>query len=544
MTTGLALPSAPTPRRSRATRRRQQRLRRVALGAGALLVLVGGTVLLGWLLDVELMKTFGPAFVPMKVHTAFSLIEVGALLMFAATRERSRAGAWLAMLVAVVPALTLYEYSSGDLLGIDNVFGADGIPADEYPGRMAPMTAVGLIALSAGLGATFRGRQIAAQVSALAAVIVSTTAVIGYVYGVQSLYQVQGFTSIAVNTSVCLGLGGAAVLALNTSAGILSVIVGTTAGGVVGRVLLPPIAIYTLVLSGLVLLGVVQGSYDYRFGFALVAVANIAGGVTLVLLLSYVLRNSDLRRAGAEAALQEAHEQSAELVATNAVLNDFAAMAAHDLRGPLAAVRGYAELLEDELGDPDRDEAAQQELLTRIQRSARRGDEMITDMLAFARLGAQLPEPEEVDLAEEVTSVAGEVTETYHRPVQVEIHDLPHVRVDRGLFRLVLTNVLGNAAKYVPADRVAEVVVDAVPRGEGELVVIRFADNGDGIPAGDRERLMRMFERGRNNGQDVAGTGIGLSICGRVAEVHGGRFWVEDAPGGGARFCLALPART
>lgn len=543
MTTGIAGPAPSTHRRSRAARLRQARLRQVALGVGAVLVLVGATVLLGWLLDVEVMKSFGSAFVPMKVHTAFGLVEVGALIALAAVRPQVRAGAWLAVLVAVVPALTLYEYLSGDSLGIDNAFGADGIPADEYPGRMAPMTAVGLIALSAGLAGTFLKREITAQVAALAAVLVSTTAVIGYAFGVQSLYQVQGFTSIAVNTSVCLGLAGAAVLALNTSAGILSVIVGTTAGGVVGRALLPPIAIYTLLLSGLVLLGVVQGNYDYRFGFALVAVANIAGGVTLVLLLAYVLRNSDLRRAGAEAALQEAHEQSAELVATNAVLNDFAAMAAHDLRGPLAAVRGYAELLEDELGDPDRDDVAQRELLTRIQRSARRGDEMITDMLAFARLGAQLPEPEEVDLAQEVAVVAGEVTETYRRPVKVEIHDLPHVRVDRGLFRLVLTNVLGNAAKYVPADRPAEVVVDAVPRGEGELVVVRFADNGDGIPAGDRERLMRMFERGRND-QEVSGTGIGLSICGRVAEVHGGRFWIEDAPGGGARFCLALPART
>lgn len=538
-----ALSASSPPQRSRAARRRQGQLRRVAVGIGVLVVVVGGTVLLGWLLDVEVMKSFGSGLVPMKVHTAFALIEVGALIVLAATREQFRAGAALAVLVAVVPLLTLYEYLSGDLLGIDNVFGADGIPAEEYPGRMAPMTAVGLVALSAGLVGTFLKRQIAAQVAALAAVLVATVAVVGYAFGVESLYQVEGFTSIAVNTSVCLGLAGAAVLALNTSAGILSVIVGTTAGGVVGRALLPPIAVYTLVLSGLVLLGVVQGSYDYRFGFALVAVANIVGGVTLVLVLSYVLRNSDLRRAGAEAALQVAHEQSAELVAANAVLNDFAAMAAHDLRGPLAAVRGYAELLEDELEEAEHDEAAQRELLTRIQRSALRGDEMITDMLAFARLGAQLPEPEEVDLAQEIGAVAAEVTETHQRPVHVEVHDLPHVRVDRGLFRLVLTNVLANAAKYVPADREVRVDVDSVPRGEGELVVIRFADNGDGIPPSDRDRVMRMFERGSHD-NDVSGTGIGLSICGRVAEVHGGRFWIEDAPGGGARFCLALPARS
>jgi signal transduction histidine kinase len=105
--------------------------------------------------------------------------------------------------------------------------------------------------------------------------------------------------------------------------------------------------------------------------------------------------------------------------------------------------------------------------------------------------------------------------------------------------RLIVANVLTNAANYVPLDRQAQVDVEVL--AEDGHVVIGFADNGDGIAAADRGRLMRMFERGSASSR-VPGTGIGLAICARAAEVLGGRFRVEDGSGGGARFCLALPA--
>jgi signal transduction histidine kinase len=539
--TGELVATDHPPRRSRTARLRQDRLRRGAMAGGALLVVVGVTVMLGWWLDVAVMQRFGLGSISMKIHTAAAFIEVGALVLLAGARPGSRVGAWLAAPVAVVPVLTLVEYLTGANLGIDNVFGADHTDLADYPGRMAPMTAVGLLGLAIGLAATFLRRPIIAQVAALFAVLTSLVALIGYGFGVESLYRVQEYVSIAVTTAVGLGIGGVTVLALNTSAGILSVVVGTTAGGVVSRALLPPIVAVQVLVSGLVLVGVVHGTYSFRFGFALVAVGDIVGGVTLVLLLTYVLRTSDLRRAGAEAALERAHEASAELVAANAVLEDFAAMAAHDLRTPLAAVLGYAELLQDGLAAAEAGPDDLLDLARRIQQAARRGDEMITDLLAFARLGARSPEPDDVDLAVLVTEVALEVAELHQRPLRVEMGDLPVVFADRSLLNLLVVNVLTNAVKYVPSDRPAVVVVDAVLEQHDE-VVVRFADNGEGIAEDDRGRLMRMFERG-SSGSEVSGTGIGLAICARVAEAHGGRFWIEDAPSGGARFCVSLPRR-
>jgi signal transduction histidine kinase len=530
---------AATPRRSDRARLRQGRLRRAAVAAGGLLVMVGLAVIAGWWFGVQDLRTFGLGGVEMKIHTAAAFLEVGALIVLAGRYPDWRPGAWLAAPAAVVPVLTLVEYVTGVNLGIDNVFGADHTDLAGYPGRMAPMTAVGMVALAAALAATFRRRPIAAQVAALAAVLISLVALVGYGFGVESLYRVQEYVSIAVTTAAGLGIAGIAVLASNTTGGILSVMVGTTAGGVVSRALLPPIVVVQLLVSGLVLFGVVHDAFDFRFGFALVAVGNIAGGVTLVLLLTYVLRTSDLRRAGAEAALELAHEESAELVAANAVLEDFAAMAAHDLRAPLSAVGGYAELLEDELGSEASSDLL--DLARRIRHSARRGDEMITDLLAFARLGARPPEPEAVDLAVLIRDVAGEVAQSQQRPVRVELAGVPTVFADPSLVNLLVVNVLTNAAKYVPADRDAVVSVDAVRERPGE-VVVRFADNGEGIAGEDRSRLMRMFERGAS-ASGASGTGIGLAICVRVAEAHGGRFWVEDAPAGGARFCVALPVR-
>jgi signal transduction histidine kinase len=163
---------------------------------------------------------------------------------------------------------------------------------------------------------------------------------------------------------------------------------------------------------------------------------------------------------------------------------------------------------------------------------------MITDILAFARIGAQALELEEVDLAAEIGSVADELDAFEQRPVDLVLGDLPRLRSDRSLVRLIVANILTNAANYVPSDRQARVVVEVL--AEDGHVVVGFADNGDGIDAADRARLMRMFERGAASTR-IPGTGIGLAICARAAEVLGGRFWVEDGPGGGARFCLALP---
>jgi signal transduction histidine kinase len=121
------------------------------------------------------------------------------------------------------------------------------------------------------------------------------------------------------------------------------------------------------------------------------------------------------------------------------------------------------------------------------------------------------------------------------------IGTLPTVVADTTLIAHVLDNLIGNAIKYTPAGAVPEIEVSARRLADG-TVRIDVADRGIGIPAADRPKLFDAFHR-CGNSSGYAGTGLGLNICRRVVERHGGRIGAEDNPGGGTRFwfTLALP---
>jgi len=110
--------------------------------------------------------------------------------------------------------------------------------------------------------------------------------------------------------------------------------------------------------------------------------------------------------------------------------------------------------------------------------------------------------------------------------------------VDADALRQMLINLLDNAVKYGPeGQRIA--VALAAENGTARVLV---DDEGPGVPAGDRERIWERFWRlQRDRGSAVAGTGIGLAVVRELAELHGGRSWVEDAPAGGARFVIEVP---
>jgi signal transduction histidine kinase len=111
--------------------------------------------------------------------------------------------------------------------------------------------------------------------------------------------------------------------------------------------------------------------------------------------------------------------------------------------------------------------------------------------------------------------------------------------VDEGALRQMLLNLLDNGVKYGPEGQTVTIGSEAVL----DRVRVWVQDQGPGVPAGDRERVWDRFWRlERDRGTAVAGTGIGLSVVRELASLHGGRAWVETAPGGGARFVLDLPA--
>lgn len=235
---------------------------------------------------------------------------------------------------------------------------------------------------------------------------------------------------------------------------------------------------------------------------------------------------------------RELEQRLAELERSNADLTNFASLASHDLAAPVQLVAGYLRTLRDQLRKLGLSDEV--ELTDGAIEGARRLEELIHDILAYS-----LATTSDLDLVTDVDvdRIAREAARTVGSDdwaARVEIDSLPRVRAHPGQLRQLFQNLLSNALKFVPADRTPHVRVWA----DHDDGVWRFsvADNGIGIPAENRERMFRMFERGE--GLDVGGTGIGLAICTRIVSRHGGHLWVEEAPGGGSvfRFTLGSPA--
>jgi two-component system clock-associated histidine kinase SasA len=116
--------------------------------------------------------------------------------------------------------------------------------------------------------------------------------------------------------------------------------------------------------------------------------------------------------------------------------------------------------------------------------------------------------------------------------------DVPDVYIEKDMIRRVLVNLLDNALRY--SEGSAEVIVQVRTMPEQKKVLLSVIDRGPGVPQRFREVIFEKFQR-MQRGKKVKGLGIGLAFCRLAVEAHGGRIWVDDAPGGGAQFNLTLP---
>ncbi|MBW3576895.1 MAG: PAS domain S-box protein [Actinobacteria bacterium] len=218
--------------------------------------------------------------------------------------------------------------------------------------------------------------------------------------------------------------------------------------------------------------------------------------------------------------------------------NDFVGVVVHDLRGPLALVAGYADLLRDDWGTLD--EAAKLHYLDRIRRTAHDISERVGEILMVARIDSgEIPcEPSRLDLAGVVDrAVADACTEHPDRRCVVDLEPgLEPAHADRSHTRRILRNLLANALKFSPADSNVRVSV----RRSGDEIVVSVRDQGMGIAPQDADKLFRKFSRLGGGGRPD-GTGLGLYVCKALAEAQRGRIWFDSVPGQGSTFSFTVP---
>lgn len=254
--------------------------------------------------------------------------------------------------------------------------------------------------------------------------------------------------------------------------------------------------------------------------------------------------HGETERAHAQLAEQarELARSNQELERSNRDLEQFAYVASHDLQEPLRKVASFTQLLQKRYGE-QLDERADQYIAFAVD-GARRMQRLIQDLLSFSRVGRSGSEPEDVDLERALEQVQHDQEGRILEAGAEVTHDpLPVVRGERALLTMLLANVVGNAVKFRDPARPPHVHLSA-RRVEGPEPgwELSCTDNGIGIDPQYAERVFVIFQR--LHPKDVyTGTGIGLALVKRVVEHHGGRVWLEPAPGGGTSVRWTLPDR-
>jgi signal transduction histidine kinase len=231
-----------------------------------------------------------------------------------------------------------------------------------------------------------------------------------------------------------------------------------------------------------------------------------------------------------------AEQRAAELKRSNEELEQFAYVASHDLQEPLRAVASYTQLLRQRFAHRLDEEA--ELYLTHVLAGAARMRALINDLLDYSRVGRQSLSRTSVDTSAVLDTALADLHATLSETgAQVRRGPLPVLLADASQLGQLFRNLLSNAVRFrSEAPGLIEVRAERV----GDFWQFAVQDNGIGIERRHHERIFVIFQR--LHGRDRPGTGIGLAICRKIVERHGGQIWVESEPGKGSIFYFTLPA--
>ena len=232
----------------------------------------------------------------------------------------------------------------------------------------------------------------------------------------------------------------------------------------------------------------------------------------------------------------ELEQTAADLARSNRDLEQFAYVSSHDLQEPLRMVTGFMRLF-DRAYRGKLDPTADQYIHFAVD-GAKRMQALIDGLLAYSRLGTRSKKPESTDFSQAFRFAVSNLTLSIQESgARITAGDLPTVRADESQLIQLFQNLIGNALKF-RSDQPLRIHVDA--RREGDNWVFSVKDNGIGIDPEFHQKIFMIFQRLHTRDKHP-GDGMGLAICKKIVERHGGTIWVESVPAQGATFCFTLP---
>ncbi|MEO8760638.1 MAG: ATP-binding protein, partial [Bacteroidia bacterium] len=229
-------------------------------------------------------------------------------------------------------------------------------------------------------------------------------------------------------------------------------------------------------------------------------------------------------------------ERTAQLETVNKELESFSYSVSHDLRAPLRAVTGYANMLEEDYQTKIDEEGKR--LLSIIKYNAEKMGQLIDDLLSFSRLGRKEMQTTNVDMNGLVEGVLIEIDKVTKHQAEIKVNKLHHIKSDYGLMNQVMINLISNAIKYSSKNKTPTIEVKS--KLVGNDLVFSVQDNGAGFDMRYVDKLFGVFQR-LHTQDEFEGTGVGLAIVQRIISKHGGRVWAEGKVNKGAAFYFSIP---
>ncbi len=227
-----------------------------------------------------------------------------------------------------------------------------------------------------------------------------------------------------------------------------------------------------------------------------------------------------------------------DLEKTNREMEQFVRVVSRDLQAPLAHISSQCETLEEACRE--KEGGNEKETLQGVRHAVIKMQSVVEDLLDYSRVQTQGKPFERIDLHEAAQWACEKLQEEIRQSeAQVEIADLPKISGDQGQWSQLFEHLIQNAIQY-RSGQPPRVKISSSSQGQEWQITVE--DNGIGIDAADHERIFNLFQR-LHGSAETSSTGIGLAICRKVVERHGGRIWVESHTGQGSRFHIALPRK-
>lgn len=233
----------------------------------------------------------------------------------------------------------------------------------------------------------------------------------------------------------------------------------------------------------------------------------------------------------------EKEKRTVELEEVNKELEAFSYSVSHDLRAPLRAIAGFAEVLaEDYIDQLDEDAKI---LFSEITRNAGKMGELIDNLLEFSRLSKQDIFRDVINMDRLMGNIINELDKLdINRKLELKILPLPEVEGDKNMLKQLFFNLVSNAYKYTGKKDVATIEIGSFPRERDMVIYVK--DNGAGFDPRYYNKLFGVFQR-LHSSHEFEGTGVGLALVQKLATKHGGEVWAEGQVGEGACFYVSLP---